>query len=115
MSSRHLDRLTGAANYTAAHLSAEQKLHMDATMIVFMRAQPFFAYIMMERMEMVWTKDVPTAATDGVSKIFVNPEFFMTLTMQQRVFALAHEVSHAIQDHMPRSKAYEFVGALRGD
>jgi predicted metal-dependent peptidase len=44
---------------------------------------------------------VPTAATDGRT-IFVNPDFFATLTTAEQDAVLTHEVLHAALLHVPR-------------
>ncbi|MBK9940053.1 MAG: VWA-like domain-containing protein [Kouleothrix sp.] len=45
--------------------------------------------------------EIPTAATDGRS-IFVNPNFFDTLTTAEQDAVLVHEVLHAALLHVPR-------------
>lgn len=40
-----------------------------------------------------WSRDIPTAATDGVS-IWINPEFFQHSPQNLRNFALVHELWH---------------------
>lgn len=53
-----------------------------------------------------FSESVPTAATDG-KHIFFNPEFFMNLTPDERVFLLLHETMHCAYLHMFRAKALE--------
>jgi predicted metal-dependent peptidase len=43
----------------------------------------------------IFTKVIPTAATDGFN-ILVNPEWFFKLTLMERVFVTAHEILHNI-------------------
>lgn len=45
--------------------------------------------------------DLPTAATNG-KQIRFNPEFFMTLTRDERVFLLVHEAMHVALLHLDR-------------
>lgn len=47
------------------------------------------------------TTDVPYAATNG-KVIKINPDKFMELTEQERVFLLAHETLHVVYMHMTR-------------
>lgn len=47
----------------------------------------------------IFTKDVPIAATDGVN-LLLNPERFFALPLNQRVFAVAHEIQHCIWNHL---------------
>ena len=68
-------------------------------------AQPFFAVILMDLLEIQESDRVPTAATNG-KYLFVNPEWFNPLDIDERVFVLAHEVSHVIFEHVPRMKLY---------
>lgn len=49
----------------------------------------------------VWDETCPTAYTDG-AKIGFNPEFFMSLTAEERVFVLIHESMHVAYLHMDR-------------
>ena len=54
-----------------------------------------------------FSNEVPTAATDGLS-ITYNPEFFKSLTDEERVFLLAHEVFHVAFSHMIRRGNRDF-------
>lgn len=67
--------------------------------------QPFFAVYLLDQMVISETKDIPTAATNGV-KIIVNPEWFGKMTTDERMFVLAHEVLHGVFQHMGRAKLY---------
>ena len=68
--------------------------------------EPFFA-AMINKIRFVYTFHVNTQATDGYN-IFVNPQFTSHLTLEEKVFVLAHEMIHCILDHMRREK-------VRGD
>lgn len=72
---------------------------------------PFFAALMMDRMTVRLCDDdaMPTCATDG-RYIIINPEFFESLGIHEQVFALCHEVGHAMFRHMPRAKEYQTLG-----
>lgn len=50
-----------------------------------------------------WQEDnnIPTLATNGV-KIYYNKDFFNQLTVQERVFAIAHEIFHCMVDSVGR-------------
>jgi predicted metal-dependent peptidase len=78
--------------------------------------QPFFAVLTFNLLEVVECETFPgttqenkTAATDS-RHLFVNPKFFKNLTVQQRVFVLAHEVTHVILQHPERMKGYMEIG-----
>jgi len=45
-----------------------------------------------------FTRDIETLATDG-SRVLANPEYFFGLTLPQKVFAITHEVWHAMFHH----------------
>ena len=49
----------------------------------------------------VWDEKIPTACTDGRS-IFINPNFFMGLDADERLFLLLHETMHVAYMHMAR-------------
>lgn len=51
--------------------------------------------------ETISTDTIPTAATNG-RHIFINPEFFERLTLDQKEAVLLHEVLHAALLHVPR-------------
>jgi predicted metal-dependent peptidase len=78
--------------------------------------QPFFAVLTFNLLEVVECETFPgttqenkTAATDS-RHLFVNPKFFKKLTVQERVFVLAHEVTHVILQHPERMKGYHDIG-----
>ena len=62
--------------------------------------QPFFGTLCL-RLKPIETEEVPTAGTDG-KRLLYNPKFFLSLTGQQRVGLLAHEVMHVVFMHMVR-------------
>jgi predicted metal-dependent peptidase len=47
------------------------------------------------------TTELPTAAVDG-KRLWINPVFFNSLTPEQRIGLIAHEVLHVALDHMHR-------------
>lgn len=48
---------------------------------------------------------VPTAATNG-KRIKYNPDFFMSLSHEERVFLMLHEAMHCAYLHMERGQSY---------
>lgn len=77
--------------------------------------QPFFAVLTFNLLELHESETFPggmpcnTAATDG-KHVYINPTFFKKLTVPERVFVLAHEVTHVILQHPDRMKAYAEMG-----
>ena len=60
----------------------------------------FFTTIVFS-LKLIWDWSIPTAATDG-SSIRFNPEFFMSLSPDERIFLLVHEAMHVALLHMTR-------------
>ena len=48
-----------------------------------------------------WNKDIPTMCTDGVT-LMINPDFFLSLSPEERVGVVAHECWHVAFSHMTR-------------
>jgi predicted metal-dependent peptidase len=77
--------------------------------------QPFFAVLTFNLLDLQETDVLPggmplaTAATNGKT-LYVSPKFFKKLTVQERVFVLAHEVTHVILQHPARMKGYMDMG-----
>lgn len=71
--------------------------------------QPFFASLLFDMLTITETDALPTAATDG-QRIMVNPKFFKKLDVKERIFVLAHEITHVILQHPARMKAYMDLG-----
>lgn len=76
----------------------EVERHWRDSMAYLVFKWQFFAQLIYDGMEIVYTRDVPLAATDSVH-IFVNHEgleLFGIDDIMQRVFVLAHEVGHRV-------------------
>lgn len=92
----------------------------EAKTILLLKA-PFFATLMYNMMKLVMADEngevevdgikggMPTLGTDG-RHIFINKEYFLKLSTMERVFALGHEISHAMFLHMKRGKEFEEKG-----
>ena len=50
-----------------------------------------------------FTDTVPTAATNGTTIMF-NPDFFMEMSQQERVFVMLHEAMHVAYMHVDKSR-----------
>lgn len=53
------------------------------------------------RLNLMYSKDVPTLATDGLN-VIINPDFVIPLTNRNIAFALMHETMHVIYGHLDR-------------
>lgn len=86
---------------------------ISATMV----QQPFFAVLLCDLLTIKESDTVigaggrqnPTAYTNGLD-IVINPAFFKKLSVKERVFVLAHEISHVILQHPQRIRAYHDMG-----
>ena len=78
----------------------------------------FFSVIMYEQCEVVYLDqpdadgkfiwrgmEIPTACTDGRHLVF-NGDFFRSLSLNERIFVMAHEIYHAMAMHTKRMKYY---------
>lgn len=87
-----------------------ETLKYNASMILaqarasFQRIQPFVGNVSMS-LNLVPTRDVnnPTAATDG-SNIFFDIAFLSTLSLDQQMFVIGHEVYHNVLMHFIRQE-----------
>jgi predicted metal-dependent peptidase len=86
-------------------MASKRSYELSEALSRLIHAQPFFAVILMDLLEIQETNKVPTAATNG-KYLYVNPEWYNPLDIDERVFVLAHEVSHVIFEHVPRMKMY---------
>lgn len=69
-------------------------------------AHPFWASLIYDRLTLRVTDKIPTLAVDG-HNLYVNQEYFETkCDPLERIFALAHEVSHAMYFHPQRWQTY---------
>jgi len=82
---------------------------MTEAVTALMAYAPFFSSLYYDKMKLAYADYIPTLATDGY-RLLVNREYFDTLTVQERVFALCHEIGHAMFMHIPRSKFYKDAG-----
>lgn len=73
--------------------------------------QPFFSVLLMDLLTIeeisagLDSQAIPTAATNG-RKLFVNTGWFASLSLDERVFVLCHEVMHVVLRHPERTKLW---------
>ena len=90
-------------------MSNEQFYELTEAKTALLIQHPFWASLLLDMMRIVLTEDLPTLGTDG-RKLFINVEYFKALTLNQRIAALAHEIGHAMWQHMDRGKSHESTG-----
>ena len=74
---------------------------LDKAKVSIVTQHPFFASILMKR-QLIEDTTIPTAAVDQRGQIYINPNWFSTLTVDEIVFVLAHEIGHVIGQHASR-------------
>lgn len=90
----------------AANMSDPVVQAIVAARVSLLFNQPFFGNLA-TRMELVdATKWCKTAATDG-RKLYYNREFIKSLTPDELLFLIGHEVMHCVYDHLGRKGSRE--------
>lgn len=74
---------------------------LDKAKVSIVTQHPFFASILMKR-QLIEDTTIPTAAVDQRGQIYINPDWFDTLSVDEIVFVLAHEIGHVIGQHASR-------------
>jgi predicted metal-dependent peptidase len=59
----------------------------------------------------LFTKEVPVAATDG-QHILINPDTFFPLSLNERIFVVAHEIAHGIFGHVESMHRFKMMGKI---
>lgn len=93
-----LKPITEADGYNLAQLDYELDVVKTAA---FLDKSAAFLGPLMCGMDFVWTKDIPTAATDGVT-IFWNPDWFQKIPKKSRETVFVHELWHPADLHFLR-------------
>lgn len=78
-----------------------QKAYDRAKIGLMHKADTSFFTTVLFSLRLLWDGLISTAATDG-SSIRINPEFFMRLSPDERIFLLVHEAMHVALLHMTR-------------
>lgn len=74
---------------------------LDRAKVAIVTQHPFFASILMKR-KLIEDPTIPTAAVDERGQIYINPTWFNTLSVDEIVFVLCHEIGHVIGQHSLR-------------
>lgn len=82
-------------------LTAREKL--TKARVLLNERQPFYAYVTM-KLEFIEQAEVGTIGVDQFGRCYYNPEWVDSITMEQLMGVLAHEVSHCLFDHIIRMK-----------
>ena len=85
----------------------ERELQLDkAKMQLMIRPDTVFFTSIMFSLVYKWDDTIPTAAVDG-RHMFVNPKFFDSLTVDERLGVFVHEVLHVALDHITRGLEHD--------
>lgn len=68
---------------------------------VFLGKNAAFLGSLMCGLNFIWSRDIPTAATDAI-RFWWNPDFFMRIPVPSRHFVLMHELWHVARLHILR-------------
>ena len=79
---------------------AEKALQQAKVQLMMKPDSAFFTTVCFS-LRLMWDETCRTAATNG-TKLFINPDFFMGLSVEERIFVLLHESMHVAFLHMQR-------------
>jgi predicted metal-dependent peptidase len=77
---------------------------LDRAKVAIVTQHPFFASILMKR-KLIEDNTIPTAAVDQRGQIYYNKQFVESLSVDELVFLLCHEIGHVIGQHASRRGA----------
>jgi predicted metal-dependent peptidase len=78
---------------------------IDQAVTQLLKNQPFLGYLLLN-MRRTITKNIPTAGVNVTTQVnlFINPDFFNAMTLEQQVSVLEHECKHILHGHIDRAK-----------
>lgn len=93
--------LIADSGMSAKELAVLDKALNRTKLQLFYEANAGFLTALIAKMTFVWSREIPTACTNGVFMAW-NPEFFLSLPEKTRVTVLAHEGWHVAFQHIER-------------
>jgi len=81
---------------------------------LYLTDYPFFAYIM-GNINRMWDTEVNTACVSLKGEMKVNPHFWGTLTRDNKLFVICHEMLHLAMLHIPRFMEVHQRAMAKGD
>ena len=88
------------------HIERAKKAVQIAKVHLAMKTGCTFFIALCTRLQTTITESIPTAATNG-AEIKFNPQFFLDLNKEERIFLLLHETLHVAYDHMGRKNHFD--------
>lgn len=92
-------------------LTRDQEQKFQISQAYLLVNQPFFADLYYSKLKLVFTKEVPIAATDSFS-IFINPDTFFKYDVKEQVFIIAHEIMHCIYNDCGLAWTWQKAGRV---
>jgi len=74
-------------------MDKELQVISNKTKVGLMTKGSVFITTVLFSLKQTWSTDVPTAGTNGISLV-INPDWFKSMTPEQRIGLLAHEAWH---------------------
>jgi predicted metal-dependent peptidase len=88
-------------------MNAEKKITQARVAMLF--SHPFFGYLAISlETEEKKNMSVPTMATDG-KKLYYDPEWVQSISLQELMGVIAHEIGHIILHHIARRQSREVL------
>lgn len=110
--------MSTAAALTPVEVTPQQIKQWSDTRAALIWHAPAFTHILYTMMNKagsehiaLFTNEVPVAATDG-QNILINPETFFPLSLSERIFVVAHEISHGIFGHCEMMYRFSQTGKV---
>lgn len=112
-------KVTGVGKqFEEVKLTMEQQKAWEMTRAALLWNCPAFTHILYSMMNPTgsssvafFTKDIPTLATNGVNLV-VNPDYFFSKPLLERIFMIAHEIMHNVWDHCGQMHAFQKRGVV---
>ena len=89
------------------------RVSIEKEVVALIKAEPFFAHFI-QQMRRIYTTQVATMGVNITDQInlYINPYFLKSLTPQERVAVLKHEVLHIINKHIIRIQGKNYNHAI---
>lgn len=92
-------------------LTGEEESKYQISQAYLLIHAPFFADLFYSKLPVVFTHDIPIAATDGF-RLFINPRTFFKYNVREQVFIICHEIMHCIWNDCGMAFAWQRAGTI---
>jgi len=82
-----------------------KNFNIEKEVVILLKDKPFYGHFL-QNFRRIVTEEVPTLGVNITDKInlYINPNFYTSLTIKERVAVLEHEILHIISKHITRGK-----------